>query len=238
MHSNAPALAAALQELDRRGVERFVQLGDAFNGPVDPAGVMRLLRERPMVHVRGNGERMILAADPRERSASARFARERLSDADLAWMGEWPQVHREVGWVACHATPYSDVAYLLEEVRPDGTVHLRTTADIAARLGDAAGGLVLSAHTHVPREVRVDATTVVLNPGSVGLPAYADSTPWPHRMEVGDPLARCAVAEQGAGGWRLELLALAYDHEAAARAAEAVGWFDWAHSLRTGFCAG
>ena len=52
------------------------------------------------------------------------------------------------------------------------------------------------AHTHVPRAVKVDDVTVV-NPGSVGMPAYMDSNPTPHAIETGAPHARYAVATRG-----------------------------------------
>jgi hypothetical protein len=52
---------------------------------------------------------------------------------------------------------------------------------------------VLCAHTHVPRFVSVSDGLVVLNPGSVGLPAYAHQLPIPHVMEVGSPEARLVL---------------------------------------------
>ena len=46
--------------------------------------------------------------------------------------------------------------------------------------------LVLCGHTHVPRAVQVGPVLVV-NPGSVGMPAYTDDTPVPHAIETGAP---------------------------------------------------
>jgi hypothetical protein len=41
---------------------------------------------------------------------------------------------------------------------------------------------------------------LVLNPGSVGWPAYNDDDhPYPHVMEAGTPHARYAVADDGSG---------------------------------------
>ncbi|MBK8476374.1 MAG: metallophosphoesterase family protein [Opitutaceae bacterium] len=234
IHSNAPALAAVLADLARHKVDLVVQLGDAFNGPIAPAEVMALLRARPMLHVKGNGERMVLAEDPAERSASATYARSVLSEADLAWVAAWPARHDQPEFTACHGSPRSDLEYLLEEVTSRG-VFLRSGADIAARLEETVSPLVLCGHTHLPRVVRLLSGTLVVNPGSVGLPAYADVPPFPHRMETGSPHARYAVTEVIAGEWAVSLCAVAYDWEAAAKLAEARGFPDWVVPLRTGY---
>jgi hypothetical protein len=55
-------------------------------------------------------------------------------------------------------------------------------------------------------------------------------------VEAGSPDARYAIVEIMPGGeFRLQQIALPYDHEAAARQAEANGRPDWGFALRTGF---
>ncbi|MFN6996958.1 MAG: metallophosphoesterase, partial [Aquincola tertiaricarbonis] len=46
--------------------------------------------------------------------------------------------------------------------------------------------------------------------------------------------ARWALLAHGTAGWRVELHHTPYDHEAAARRAEAGGRPDWADALRSG----
>ena len=72
----------------------------------------------------------------------------------------------------------------------------------------------------------------VANPGSVGLPAYDWDRPYHHVMETGSPAARYAIIDGETLG--VELVAVAYDHESAARKAEGEGRGDWALALRTG----
>ncbi|MDA8015810.1 MAG: metallophosphatase family protein [Thermoanaerobaculia bacterium] len=88
--------------------------------------------------------------------------------------------------------------------------------------------------THVARQVRQPDGTLVVNPGSVGLPAYTDDEPFPHAMEAGSPHARYAVLEQQPAGWTVEQYSVAYDWEAAALQAERTGRHDWAGWIRTG----
>lgn len=234
VHGNAPALEAVLDDLRRARPDRVVQLGDAFNGPIDPAGVVRLLRSMPMLHVRGNGERMVLESDPAGRTRSATFARERLNDADLGWIAQWPQVAAEEAFTACHGSPSSDVEYLLESLVPGG-VGLKEPTEVAARLQDVTTPVLFCGHTHVPRVVRAREDLLVINPGSVGLPAYQDDAPIPHRMEAGSPEARYALVEVSGKTVRVSQIAVPYDYEAAARAAESEGFRDWARALRTGY---
>lgn len=235
IHGNAPALAAVLADLADARVDEIVQLGDACNGPVDPAGTAALLRGLVRArHVRGNGDRMVGGRGEVAKIESARFARERLANADAAWLGEWPQVVVGEGWMACHGSPWDDCEYLLEAVTEAG-VFLRAPADIAARLGPTHATLVLCGHTHVPRVVQLPGGPLVVNPGSVGLPAYAAREPFPHRQQAGSPHARYAVVERGRNGWRVDLRAIPYDWDAAARLAEENGAPAWAQTLRTGF---
>ncbi len=162
VHGNAFALEAVLADIARRGVQTIVNLGDNANGPLDPARCVALLREHATVNVRGNGDRMV--GGDREIFRSAEFARERLDTAAIAWSRELPPVHEGDGWVAFHATPESDVEYLFEEVTTNG-VWLRSAAEVAECVRGVRGELLLSGHTHVPRERRLADGRLVVNPG-------------------------------------------------------------------------
>jgi hypothetical protein len=103
-------------------------------------------------------------------------------------------------------------------------------------LGPLTAGisLVLCGHSHVPGVVQVPGGPLVVNPGSIGLPAYRSAAPHPHTMESGSPHARYAIVQRQASSWRVELRAVVYDSAAAAARADALGRADWAHALRTG----
>lgn len=234
IHGNAPALEAVLADISEQSFDAIVHLGDAFNGPIDPVGVLRWLQSRPMIHLRGNGDRMVVADNDAERSQSAAFARSRLPADALPWIATWPEVYEHAEFFACHGTPASDVEYLVEDPT-EGALRLRAPGEIAARLGGVHSGLVLCGHSHIPHFIKVTHTTCVLNPGSVGLPAYSPSTPVPHTMQTGSPAARYAIAEKKSDGWRVSHLAIPYDYEKAAAAADREGFPDWAATLRSGY---
>ena len=234
IHSNILALDAVLEDLRPVHADVLVNLGDSFNGPIDPAAVARRLRAlADVVHVRGNGERLITSSDSNVSRATL-FTRERLSADDLRFAASWPATCSRDGWLACHGSPRSDTDQLLEKVGPAG-VALKTSAEIIAVLGETTESLIFCAHTHLPRTVRLQDARIVVNPGSVGLQAYHDKTPVPHSMDNGSPYARYAVVEQTKAGWSVALKAIPYDWEAAAEIAERNGFPEWAPYLRTGY---
>ena len=86
----------------------------------------------------------------------------------------------------------------------------------------------------MPRVVRASSGQLIVNPGSVGLPAYDDIHPYPHAVETGSPDARYAIVERSEGVWNSTLVAVRYGHEAMASLALAHQRPDWACALSTG----
>jgi diadenosine tetraphosphatase ApaH/serine/threonine PP2A family protein phosphatase len=71
---------------------------------------------------------------------------------------------------------------------------------------------------------------MIINPGSVGLPAYEDPSPPAHVSESGSPAANYAVLQLSGDQASVEHIAIPYDHAAAARRAEENQSPAWAHS--------
>jgi len=240
IHGNADALRAVLADAARRGATRFVNLGDSFYGPLEPAATWQLLRDTPMDTVLGNQDRILLdPASPMAGLPAFRAARQGLGRQGLSWLAGLPATRIvDETLFLCHGTPKSDTAYLLEDVT-SGRPEPRPCAAVEADLADVPPGcaVVLAGHSHFPGVAACGRFTVV-NPGSVGLPAYDDDSP-PHAMAAGSPHARYALltpadAANAGAPWSVELLAVAYDWERAAGLAQANGRPDWAHWLATG----
>jgi len=94
--------------------------------------------------------------------------------------------------------------------------------------------VILCGHDHLPRTLRLPGGRLIVNPGSVGLPAYSDDKPFPHVMESGSPHARYAIMTKAPAGWEVEPVAIPYDWTAAADRARSNGREDWAKWLLTG----
>ncbi len=106
--------------------------------------------------------------------------------------------------------------------------------EIARRGAGIAAELILCGDTHIPHSVRLDDGRLIVNPGSVGSPAFEENQSFPHKMETGSPYARYAIAERRNGKWSAQSLAVLYDWEKAATVAEKRQRPDWARALRTG----
>jgi predicted phosphodiesterase len=248
IHGNLTALKAVLADVERQGADRILNLGDILSGPIQPAETADFLMARDFVTIAGNHERQLLQAragasiDP---LTSDGYAAIKTGAEHAAWIGANPAFHwLEKDVLMVHGTPGSDLVYWLDTVTPGMGTHgsrgMReaSAGEVADRLasgslGAATAGLVLCGHTHIPRAVQCGSTLIV-NPGSVGLQAYEDAHPHPHRTENGSPHARYALVERTPAGWNVEHRAVAYDWDEPARIAAANGRPDWAYALTTG----
>lgn len=237
IHGNLAALEAVTADLRRRGVDRVVNLGDSLSGPLLPLETAQFLMAEGWLSLAGNHERQLLVDDPARRGAADEFARARLTAAELAWVAALkPHAQLTPDVLLCHGTPSSDVIYFLETLDDNGVVRAATPDEVESRLGAQASSLIACGRTHIARVVGTKKGQRIVNPGSVGLQAYSDTHPVPHRVENGSPDARYAIVEARRSGWCVELMCVPYDHKAMADVASRNGSQRWAHALLTGHC--
>jgi predicted phosphodiesterase len=236
IHANIWALDAVLEDIQARGITTLVNLGDALYGPLAPGETYARLRSLEPISVCGNQDRLITDTPSAEMAdhPTLAFVREDLPTAALSWLRRMPAqtvLNEEV--FLCHGVPGSDRIYLLEDVA-GGTPRLRSPEALAGLLKGIDLPVILCGHSHLPHVVQLPDGRLVVNPGSVGLPAYADERPVPHRMENHAPHACYAIIEKTVSGWNVAHIALAYAWQEAVAAAERQGREDWARALATG----
>ncbi len=232
VHGNVWALEAVLADIRRRGADELIDLGDVLYGPLDPAGTAELHRSAGITAIRGNQDRVLGEPLPEIPNPTMSFVREVLSPDHLAWVAGLPVRLDREDLRFCHGTPDHDDEYLLETVSETG-VRLKTRNEIETLLGPDPAAVTFCGHSHVPRVVAVG-ERLVINPGSVGLPAYDHDAPWPHVMEAGSPHARYALLTREARGWHVEQVLVPYDWKEAAARALRNGRPDWAEWIETG----
>lgn len=233
IHGNLGALEAVLADCALRGAGQIINLGDILSGPLEPAATAARLLPLGLITIRGNHERQLLEDDPAAMGPSDLHARAALDAAAMQWLAALPTELRLGDLHLCHGRPGDDMRYLLETVETDGA-RAATEDEIIARLSGIDAPVILCGHSHLPRAVRLSDGRLVVNPGSVGLPAYGWDWPHDHHMETGTPHARYALLEQTPTGWQAEIIPVAYDWDSAAALAETNARPDWAHALRTG----
>jgi predicted phosphodiesterase len=253
IHGNLAALDAVIADIARRGVQQVVNLGDMLSGPLLPLETARRLRSLDWLHIAGNHERQVLRLPQDRQGAADAYASSQLGAAERAWLASHAdpcdgRLHQATLWperlgsdvALCHGSPRSDIEYLLETPMGEAA-RLATLAEIEERLDGRIAphiGLLACGHSHVSRSVAAANGLLIVNPGSVGQPAFEDDHPHPlsnfHRIETGSPAARYAVVEKLDGRWLCDLISVPYDFESMALLADQRGRHDWAHALRTG----
>lgn len=174
LHGNLTALRAVLAALAERGVGHVVCLGDVATLGPEPAGTVELVAERCATLIEGNHDTFLRVPG----AAAAYTSAPPVLDA-IDWCATQltGQHHRLLGAavasaelhlgrhrvVAFHGSPADNTEDLLA-----------TTADDAllAALGPAPAPLMAGGHTHLPLLRRLRGT-LLLNPGSVGMPFAA-----------------------------------------------------------------
>ena len=236
IHGNYLALDAVLADIDAQGITEIAHLGDMASGPLDARRTMDRLMALDAVHVLGNHDRYLIDRPPEKMGSWDRPAFEQLDKVHLDWLRQVPKtaVFRDQVFL-CHATPEHDEVYWLETVLSDGTVGMSPLDAIEERAKGIAQSLILCAHTHLARAVRLRDGRMIVNPGSVGSPGYRDIHPFPHVVEAGTPDARYAILERDGDGWRVTFRHVRYNHEKMAALARQNGQAELANALATGW---
>ncbi|SNR43795.1 metallophosphoesterase family protein [Puniceibacterium sediminis] len=236
VHGNADALRAVLADIDTAGLTEILNLGDHFSGPLAAAETAALIGGRDMLSIRGNHDRYLLETDPADMGSWESTAFGQLSPGDLDWLRSLPAtatIGDEI--FLCHATPQDDETYWMEALTPDGIPHMAALPDIAERAIGLHHSLILCGHTHTARALRLPTGQYLVNPGSVGCPAYDDTHPVPHVMQTGTSDASYAILEQRTDGWQVTFRQLPYDTRRMADLARAADRPNWAAALTTGW---
>jgi predicted phosphodiesterase len=168
-HANDVAFRAALEDVERFGVEEIVCLGDVVQGGAEPAQTLDRLASLDCEAVLGNADALLLevpAHSPEPITEQMLVVREwTLSQLDPAHLEQIrsfePVVRRElegVPMVFFHASPRSYDDVLLPESGGDALEPFR----------DHDALLLGGGHTHLQWTRRIE-NGIYVNPGSVGL---------------------------------------------------------------------
>ena len=225
VHGNVPALDAVLDDIAGEQVDAIVCLGDHVSGPIDPAGAADKLMALGGLAIRGNHDRWTVDLGLRGAGAVDRFARSRLSPAQLDWLGglkATAQIGDEV--FVCHGTPADDEMPWLDNFYDGRTTTLPSEAEVALHAAGINSAVILCGHTHIARTLRLTDGRLIANPGSVGM-----------QLVRGSPDAHYGIVEKRRRGWQTALIAVPYDTEAAAKLAEANGFPGWGGAIRHGW---
>jgi diadenosine tetraphosphatase ApaH/serine/threonine PP2A family protein phosphatase len=198
IHGNLPALEAALADADSAGADRYFLGGDYTALGAWPVETLARLRELPHADwIRGNWERWLpdmgAAPDIAFVQNAGAWARQELSDGDIAELSQLPATCSIDGTLFSHGSPVSDMRSFMPE-----------PADDEHELMDGATERrLVFGHTHIQFRRQGEDAVDLVNPGSVGLPFDGDTR-----------AAYALVSDDG----ELELRRVEYDNESVAAA--------------------
>lgn len=235
IHGNSLAFEAVLKDIKSRHIETIINLGDYFFGALEPEKVAGMIRANPMLCISGNTDREILqAVDGHFTKEGMDRVKADLSEQSIQWLRTLPKTSTCDGlFLVCHGTPESDDEYLLEKVTPYG-VFVYNDEDLIAKIAHTKERIILCGHSHVNRVIYLSNDKIILNPGSVGLPAYLGTGEHRFAMESMTPHAKYAIVTVGSDNISIEQVLCAYDWHKASEAARKNGNEKWAQFLLHG----
>jgi putative phosphoesterase len=171
IHGNLMALDAVMTDVETQGVDEIWCGGDVAWGGPWPSECIARVRHAGWTTVKGNtdvwitGDPQGLESDAQRNELEALAAAHAVSPDDAQWLLNLPLGHRGTGSILLvHGTPESPFVAPM----PDAPA-----ADFTPYEGHAA--VVVYGHVHHAFVRRLSDGTIVANPGSVGLPADADT---------------------------------------------------------------
>jgi putative phosphoesterase len=233
VHANVLALEAVLADIARHDVEKILNLGDHFAGPLWPKKTASVMAELDMVAIRGNTDRYLVEGDPAQADESDLKVLAELDDEPLEWLKGLPEttVHADAIFMS-HGAPRSDEIYWLDRKVKKQGFRRSSVEEIEAELPHADYPLYCCGHTHIARVVTLPDGRIVFNPGSVGRPSFNMNDP--ESAARLSPAAAYAIVELSAGKWHVNLRQVVYDNMAASAMARAWGDETWARDLAEG----
>ena len=232
IHGNLPALEAVLADIARRGCDQILQLGDALSGPLWPQETADRLRGLDALHVRGNHDVALVHPDRCAPTRTDDWTLTHLDSDTLDWLRGLPRtVAIGSDLLGFHGKPDQEDYYLIDEA-PDGDPRLRPIEAIEADLTDARARVLVCGHSHMQRVLALSDGRLLVNDGSVGLPAYSE----PLRggtvyAQAGSPHARYALIDLAPSTVSVALVAVPYDWQRSQDRAAQAGFERWAHWL-------
>jgi len=210
VHGNLPALEAVVEAIDNRGIHTVCNTGDCAVGYPWPNEVIALLRDRAVISVQGETDRLAV------RVARKAAALQRRLDEDRFRAVQWTHDH-----LAVRNIEYLRDLPLQRTLRVEGidialfhglpttqaeTLHGDDDAMRFQRVRESVNvPLVLCGKSHVPYAREVD-DTLFVNPGSVGVTSGDGSR------------TRFAIVDTDAAPWKVEVLTIPYDGDRAEKA--------------------
>jgi diadenosine tetraphosphatase ApaH/serine/threonine PP2A family protein phosphatase len=173
IHGNLEALNTALADIDARGIEEIVCLGDVVGYGANPAECIALIRARCQLVILGNHDAAAAGSQDVEYfNEFARFAvlwtQSGLADDDKTYLESLPYFEKRDGMHLVHGTPRN----------PERWNYIFSDYDAMDQFSAFDGDICFVGHSHVPGIYKdpeaLSQSRRIINVGSIGQPRDRD----------------------------------------------------------------
>ncbi len=223
LHANFVALETVLADIERARVDQIICLGDVTAGGPQPRETIQRVRDLGCPVVRGNTDEWFLVPqtyDPnsekeRRLMALLEWAMQQFAPADIEFMRAFPlrvELSLENGktLLGFHGSPQAHT-HVIWATTPDD--------ELARMFGNYRATVMAGGHTHA-QMLRRFGDTLLVNPGSVGLPVKVGATPEMNRRV---PWSEYAIVASRGDDLAVEFRRVPLDVSAVVRAARESG---------------
>lgn len=204
VHSNLPALERAFREIDRRGADEIICLGDVVGYGAHPNECLEVLKKRCSVILKGNHDAAavdlsVAAFFTSHARLAAQWTHRHLTPENLAILKDLPLSAQRGDLTFVHASP----------VDPEEWNYVLDIGEVRRALDAFTGSICFVGHSHIPgvfsqhglAEGVQRGERYIINVGSIGQP------------RDGDPRLSFGMFDSQA--WVYENVRVDYDVEAA-----------------------
>jgi putative phosphoesterase len=225
IHGNIAALESVISSIKNKEIQLVYNLGDSIYGPLWPNETADYLRKSDIKSILGNGDFDILSNHNDNKTMNENFSD--LSEVNRKWIKDLPKYLVENDLTIFHGTMNSMYEYFFEYIK-NGRVNVYETEEIKNRVQKIKTKYIGCGHSHIERIMTID-DQILINPGSVGLPAYSDNEP-KHKIETLNNRAKYIEVNEN----EIVVNYIKYDYKIAAKQARKNNREDWAYSIETG----
>lgn len=159
IHSNLPAVDAFLKEVEKKGAEKIIILGDICGKGPFPFEVLKRIKEIDTIAIKGNSDiKFLLNIEKKKLSEKKRELLEYLKSLPTKlWL--------DGRILLCHGSPQKITDYIYPSITKEALFNKLK--------GEKKPDVLLCGHSHIPFIKRV-AGVLVVNSGSLGKPIDGD----------------------------------------------------------------
>ncbi len=217
IHGNIIALEAIWKSIQNKNISNIYNLGDSLNGPLWPEETAQFLIQNNIYSILGNGDEDLIKGNAK------------IANKTIEWLKSLDYCFTNTDLTLFHGSFNNTRKYLIEKIEK-GNVIIKSKTELLSEIKEIKSKYICCGHSHVERIIHLN-NQVIINVGSVGLPAYSDDEPF-HCMETFNSYAKYVIIENN----EIQVVNVKYDFIKAAKQAKKNKREDWYNWIKEGRC--